>query len=652
MQTKKIKKKGFTLVELVVVVAVIAVLSAILIPTIGCFVEEAKETNDMATVRLLNVALVEDGAKNDAPKTMGEAIAAVGRQGYNIEKLTPRSSGDILWDSVNNRFLLRRIKDKKDLYRDNTSKPADGADLWRVAKNVNDLSEEYSNYLNDGFTADALAATTGVDVGNNANISVKYVNNKAQNATFVMNGGNLTITDTTASKQYLYGNVEAADVSTGNSCLHVYGTIAYLNVKAGKVISDKGGIVTVEKTAQGTKVEKQNGGIVFILNQDDIAENTVDASSAEELGSVFFAGGNGTKENPYLIENAVQLGNINKLSSSARFYKVTAKEIDCSNLKYFDLYGELDGNNTVFKNINSRFIRYAGYNKSEDETVLKNFTAVMHTPNSLVYTIDGKSVKFENVKVSGYMEGNWNMGAFVNYGTCNADGNGYDYTLNFVNCSCDATIVSKQSNSVAVLVGHTYSGAGKATIKLDSATEEGIKKATLIAKATAKGCKYYGLKYGEVEVYLDGSKVTEQTLAATSIIGKDPVKGTDKYTLALVNGATTVKYQITAQLSAYDENNNKIGNLSGITFNLASVELDVTGKSGNIDLFDLVTSVEIKNELTASGRPEYKTEGGKLIVYTNSTDNYKTGWVSVTASQYRADGVLIAAGTLKLQEIK
>ena len=187
---------------------------------------------------------------------------------------------------------------------------------------------------------------------------------------------------------------------------------------------------------------------------------------------------------------------------------------------------------------------------------------------------------------------------------------------------------------------------------LTSTDEEGIKKATLIAKATAKGCKYYGLKYGEVEVYLDGSKVTEQTLAATSIIGKDPVKGTDKYTLALVNGATTVKYQITAQLSAYDENNNKIGNLSGITFNLASVELDVTGKSGNIDLFDLVTSVEIKNELTASGRPEYKTEGGKLIVYTNSTDNYKTGWVSVTASQYRADGVLIAAGTLKLQEIK
>lgn len=41
---KKQTKKGFTLVELVIVIAVIAILSAILIPTFGNVIKEANET--------------------------------------------------------------------------------------------------------------------------------------------------------------------------------------------------------------------------------------------------------------------------------------------------------------------------------------------------------------------------------------------------------------------------------------------------------------------------------------------------------------------------------------------------------------------------------------------------------------------------------
>ena len=41
---KKLNKKGFTIVELVIVIAVIAILSAVLIPTFSGVVGEAKET--------------------------------------------------------------------------------------------------------------------------------------------------------------------------------------------------------------------------------------------------------------------------------------------------------------------------------------------------------------------------------------------------------------------------------------------------------------------------------------------------------------------------------------------------------------------------------------------------------------------------------
>lgn len=50
---KKMNKKGFTLIEMLVVIAIIAILVAIVIPTVSNATEKAKQATDVANVRSL-----------------------------------------------------------------------------------------------------------------------------------------------------------------------------------------------------------------------------------------------------------------------------------------------------------------------------------------------------------------------------------------------------------------------------------------------------------------------------------------------------------------------------------------------------------------------------------------------------------------------
>ena len=59
-------KKGFTLVELVIVIAVIAILSAILIPTFGSIMSDAKETSAKADLKSVITTYLADKANDDS----------------------------------------------------------------------------------------------------------------------------------------------------------------------------------------------------------------------------------------------------------------------------------------------------------------------------------------------------------------------------------------------------------------------------------------------------------------------------------------------------------------------------------------------------------------------------------------------------------
>lgn len=58
LMTKKLNKKGFTLAELLVVVAILAILVAISVPIFTSKIEEAKKNTDAANIRAAKAAAV------------------------------------------------------------------------------------------------------------------------------------------------------------------------------------------------------------------------------------------------------------------------------------------------------------------------------------------------------------------------------------------------------------------------------------------------------------------------------------------------------------------------------------------------------------------------------------------------------------------
>ena len=108
MKTIEKNKKGFTLVELVVAIAVIAILASILIPTFAVMIKKATMTVDMQIVRDMNNALATDEKLNGKPKTVIDAKEVLIANGinnfdahgiYNQYYWLPSENRVLIWDT-------------------------------------------------------------------------------------------------------------------------------------------------------------------------------------------------------------------------------------------------------------------------------------------------------------------------------------------------------------------------------------------------------------------------------------------------------------------------------------------------------------------------------------------------------------------------
>ena len=128
---KHTNKKGFTIVELVIVIAVIAILAAVLIPTFSNLIKKANISNDTAIAKNLNTAAI--SAQAD---TFAQAIEAAKEAGYLVGHLNAKADNIFfVWDDSTNQFLLYDLKAGKVLYS-NTKEYSAAGENWYFAVNT------------------------------------------------------------------------------------------------------------------------------------------------------------------------------------------------------------------------------------------------------------------------------------------------------------------------------------------------------------------------------------------------------------------------------------------------------------------------------------------------------------------------------------
>lgn len=105
---KKNLKKGFTLVELVIVIAVIAILSAVLIPTFGNVISNAKRSSAQSEASNAISQYVTNAASNNQDVTLPDGYVVVLNSRTELVKYT-YDSGEEAWavsDGSSNSYTL------------------------------------------------------------------------------------------------------------------------------------------------------------------------------------------------------------------------------------------------------------------------------------------------------------------------------------------------------------------------------------------------------------------------------------------------------------------------------------------------------------------------------------------------------------------
>ena len=376
-------KKGFTLVELLVVIAILAILATVSVVGYTTFITKAHISNDTAIVRQMNIALQANEPLDGKNATAYDALQDILSAGFDIEKLTPTTEGyHIVWDQNSDRIALLREDHTVEFAEGTLSAPVH---LWTFVDYTENLNDGYSHYLKKADSIPMInGVTTGIDFGENTNaLGCEYVGSgTAQEVIIRTNSFNTNLQiDAASDTVNHYGAVGKVDVvAIDNECYNEHGTASYVKVAQGKVVVKTGGEIVVAYASTASAEVVVEGGAVeqnfpATANAEEVEAIANEAIQDAIVGEIIadtsnitawidmplddvVLQGSGIEADPYQVANALQLAlvakninnNVDDGAYAGAYYKLT-NNIDLAGKEWtpigtglYPFHGNFNGN--------------------------------------------------------------------------------------------------------------------------------------------------------------------------------------------------------------------------------------------------------------------------------------------------------------------
>lgn len=363
----KRNKKGFTIVELVIVIAVIAILAAVLIPTFASLIKKANLSSDKQAVREMNMALTADEKLHGEPQDIETVMRVLANAGYNSDNWVCLSKGyEVYWVKNDNLLVLYNSTTAEVEYPDNIEpKYLLNPDVEYFIYNNNNIKALQMDFsLSSGGTAqsasDLISSSSGTTKTALEGLSTAISTNEGLKSALGMESDSLYVSGTRevtgsgstyASMVVMSVNDTDAPVLKSNGELKE--NVFYISTSVPQGSSAEV-VSAAQKQAAAfvyTVFAKVNSGAI----ESDVsivlpAGTVIDASANEWQPIKYFTGYFGTTDPsaPVIIDGARLTG--------ATGYSQTVR-MNGSESKYFmtgffgTVYGNATIENVTFKNI-------------------------------------------------------------------------------------------------------------------------------------------------------------------------------------------------------------------------------------------------------------------------------------------------------------
>ncbi len=598
-------KKGFTLTELVIVIAVIAILAAVLIPTYTTLVRKANISADTQLCKNMNTAL----ATEQNVESMQQVVEILDDAGYGIGKFNPTTEDyRFVWDKDSNQILL--LNEKMEVVSHAKDYDTDSWELWLTVKNAKEVVTSKKMNFNYFLAYDY-----------NGSISISTMSSFATGNNTL--NGNVTLASDANGNATVSGNISGTlTVNTPNATVNQYGTVKNVAVKAVKANSFHLFGYAEKVTVEKGRVVTENASYVkelVVAGSDAKVENNAIIAKVTAGENVTINAENFDNTNGYVAEKAegVEIANPETFTTQIATYEQLCSFRDAVNNKATyegitvqltsdialkdgwtpignfardngvkSFSGVFDGNNKTISNLNN--IGYSPKNTFKNTSTITGKKEFVYGLFGIVTNATIKNVKLTNVNIdipTGASVYGDKVGALVGFSFG-------DLTVENV------TVSGKVSafDGVGGIVGGAYNEKGtnakEATVIISNCVNNaqvngGEKAAGILGYTNANTVELVNCKNTGVITASATAKTPNNACYASGLV----IYGTVIKTLTLTdcesNGNVNVDYKVNNAYVTKDDNNK--GN---VAVNLFAV----CNANGN-NYYDIVA----KNNCTGTG---------------------------------------------------